>query len=239
MAQYQLAIALGNDTLTQLSASGYHLYGLLAAQVGDQQARPLLWSITTLAGAMQIAWTDQYEVFTAPGTSVPASGTVLTPGATQAMTSGELLTVDATGTGTPTTNGTPGVFTVSNASDQEQLCGLMVANQAFCVLPLLSLSGQVFTPLPKVLLFFSTVRYPLGTVLSSWPGTGSTTQGIVVDMSLATPPTVSVGYSTQTGQWSWQDQQWGQAVPFGAEFLPYLLPQSAALARRSRQASIG
>jgi hypothetical protein len=46
MTTYQLQVSINPNTLTQLTKSGYTLYGFLAAQVYDTQALLLLWPTT-------------------------------------------------------------------------------------------------------------------------------------------------------------------------------------------------
>jgi hypothetical protein len=229
MTTYQLQVSIDPDTLTQLTKSGYTLYGFLAAQVSDTQALPLLWYASDLYSSHTvIEWTDQYAVYTSVSTLT--SGQSVNVGMSIAMSAGQLLTIGAGGGSSKlTSNGIPDYFAVLNTSTTSQICGLMAGDTAsaarpFCALPLNGGSAQVFKPLPHLLLLFSTAICAPATALTQWQQ--SSGPAMLVDLSSAVQPAVS--YNLSTG-WSWGENIWGKSVPFGTNLATLLLTQPPAL----------
>jgi hypothetical protein len=232
MSVYSVTINLDTATLNQLNASAYSLCCLLAAQVGDASALPLLWSINkSFVSHNVVNWPATCTVFTAaaPGGTEPlAAGDVVTMGWSTPMNLGQLLTVQATGNGTVSNVGEQSVFAVLNASTTGQLCGL-AAGPPLCALPLLGQTGQVFNSLPKIMLLFANGQLPpLGTAIDKWPG--GRTAALLVDASQGNNPTVS--FNINTG-WDYNQQAWGTSVPFTDELAPYLIAQEQVLFEQS------
>jgi len=229
MATYQVTIQLDQATLTTLSNGDYQLCCLLAAEVGDAAALPLLWSATSQYGlTTKVSWPAPGDVFTswsplALGKGVDANWT--TP-----MSLGQLLTVAASGSGQVSNNGVAGAFAVYNPSSRGMVCGLQTAGQPLCALPLPGgQGGQVFNSLPKIMLLFANGKVPaLGTAIDQWPG--GRTAALLVDANQGNNPTVS--FNSNTG-WDWNQQAWGTSVPFTGGLKSYLISSPAALQQQS------
>jgi len=233
MSSYSVTITIDDNSIRQLYASGYQLCCLLATQVGDASTLPLLWSTTkSYMETNVVSWPTTCTVFTAAAPAGPlAAGDVVTAGWSTPMSLGQLLTVQATGTGTVSNDGEPGVFAVLNASTTGLLCGLAAAGLPLCALPLPGQTGQVVNSLPKIMLFFANGQLPpLGTAIDKWPG--GRTAALLVDASQGNNPTV--GFNLNTG-WNYQQQGWGTPVPFTEALAPYLIvPEQALVAQRMR-----
>lgn len=220
MKRYQLNIGLAPGTLAQLRSSGFQLYGFLAAQVSDARSRPLLWYATGKLGLNNlIGWFGQYQVYTSNSPFQLAPQEVVELNAITFMNPGQLLTVNARGTGPVTNQGTAGRYSIFNNSTTPQVCGLLAEGKAFCALPLDGNLEQQFKALPKLLVLFAPDLYPFGTVLQHWLGT--CTSGLLADLSSI--GSANVRFDMDTGLWDWSKQTWGHQIQPGADLAALLL----------------
>ncbi len=221
---YQLTISLSPGTLAQLCSSGFKLYGFLAAQVSDARSRPLLWYANSKLGLHNIiGWSSQYQVYTSKSPLPLTQQEEVELNAVVSMNPGQLLTINATGTGPVTNQGAAGRFSVFNKSTTPQVCGLMVEGKAFCALPLDGNLRQEFGASPQLLVLFAPDSYPFGTVLQYWLGT--CTAGLLVNFSSI--GSANVCFDLDTGLWDWNSQAWGTQIQPGADLAALLLPETA------------
>jgi len=227
---YQVTVQMSGETLTQLSASGNVLYGLLATQTSDAAALPLVWlSQANYSQSTTITWSDTYRVYTSFSTLSATAGPI-SVGASAALQLGELLNVTANGGVDQPVTGFAGKLTAYNTTDSSYVAGVMqTANNATptptCGLPLNGYEGIMMVPQAILVLLFSSAKVAVGQAVKQWPHAAY--NAVQIDLTATTQR--SLTFDIHTG-WSWGTGVWAKVEPFGTDLSQVLiLPTIPAL----------
>jgi hypothetical protein len=236
---YQITISMSAATVTALIQSNYYLYGFKAVQSGDKAGRPLAWFQTQgYSASTVVTWTDQVQAYTSSSPIVQNG--IIHVGYSTAISLGQILQVQAGGIGDVVGGGSPTAVSILNQTSTQFTCGISSpvygSVNPVCAFPLYGNGLQGIVPLEQVLLMFSTLSIPPGSVigppseeaLSSPQLTllDAYSQGIMIDMTDAPGNARSVSYDINTG-WSWGGYSWAQQVPAGTNLVPLLIESSS------------
>ncbi|MDJ0593388.1 MAG: hypothetical protein QNJ72_25945 [Pleurocapsa sp. MO_226.B13] len=216
---------MNQSTLDALVNSGYYLYALLALQSSDKAGRPLVWLQTQKYSATtNVTWSSQYQAYTS--FTAITSGNKISVGFSTPIEVGQLLTINQqTGTGDVTNEEYP-IIGILNKTNTQFTCGFSEQQDSTCVpvcaLPLYGNGLQLFVPLPKILLMFSTVPVAQATVIDVSYG-----PGVLIDLNNANQRAVS--FDINNG-WSWGGYTWAQSVQANSNLVPLLIEYSEDLA---------
>lgn len=227
---YDVSIAMQPDTLTALANSGFSLYGFKATENSDLAGRPLVWlRMINYAATTIVTWSSQYQAYIS--TSPILSNTEVLVGTTVDITPGETLQIGAGASVAVLREGPSTGISIFNTTEQPFTCGLSEnlsgTFTAFCAFPLNGNGVEVFTPLEKVILMFSTASVAIGTVIDqsfSYAGPGAYSPAIIIDVTEDEPRSVS--FDINEG-WNWGAYNWGQQIPGTSNLLPYLIDANA------------
>jgi hypothetical protein len=240
MVQYQVTVTMSQATLAALSGSDAILYAFRVVQSDDGAARPLLWMQVRYSLSSYVTWQDGYQAYTSLSPVTPGQQVRVVFSAS--IGPGEVLRVEAGGSGTVTQDGSPGEIRIHNTTVTPWTCGISARDGAwapFCAFPLHGGNLQAVTPLQKVLLMFASRDVSPGTVIgdfyaSARVATAATlyTPGILINLS--GEPQRQVAFDIDTG-WSWGGYIWARTVPAGANLIPLLIesPKPAAETRET------
>lgn len=228
---YGVTIAMSQGTVDALIESNYLLYGFKAVQVTQGGGAPLVWfSSQTFGLETEIEWTEEYQAYTSKSQIIP-KGSIKVSNSYPAALGDKLTVTSPTGVGTVTTDGIMGAIVVKNASTPptQMVCGISQMNPdgktvPMCAFNLYGTGVDVFAPIEKVLLTFSTLPLNTGTVIYQ-----AYSQSILIDLTVE--QTVDVGYDINTG-WDTYGAPWAKLIDADANIVPFLIQQSPSLTKR-------
>lgn len=218
---WTVTIAMSPPTLKALERSGYSLFGFLGVRCSDAAAVPLVWYQTRdYLLSTVVTWAPVYQAYLSFSPIGPTAPIV--PGASVPIDIGQMLTVGQTGPEQVGAGPSSQGVAFLNRSSRPFTCGLAepvppdgTAFNPVCAAPLYGTNGQLFVPAPRLLLLFSTVPVPTGTVLERATG-----PGLLIDMTGATDRAVT--YDINSG-WDCGSAVWGRVVAPFAELAPLLV----------------
>jgi hypothetical protein len=215
---YEIDVSLSPDTVTQLKAEGFALYGFKAVSTTIGGAAPLVWFRTlTFLNTTKVKWTEQYQAYI-------STSAIITNGEIDASTNvdmdlGATANVDASGNLTPVGGGAAGAISINNQSSNHWTCGIsqMAGNTAnpMCAIPLNGNMLDEVVPIEKVLLTFASNTVDMGTVIYK-----CFSSGLMVDLTAAN--TRSVAFDIDKG-WQWDGGTWASQVAPNANLVPLLI----------------
>ncbi len=238
---YQITITMPQSSLDSLVNENAFLYAFKAVQ-SEQPASgaPLVWFKLGAPGYSLdtvLNWQVQYQAYTSTNTIVP-NGQV-TASFNADIDLGQALHVTGVGgDGQVKDDGTPKALTIANDTTTPFTCGISApavtpagpVSNPICAFPLYGESGDVFVPIEKVLLMFSTKEVDTGTVIEQ-----SYSAGVLVDVTGGIPRTVNFDIN---GGWAWDGGRWAVSIPFNEQLVPLLIePSSNVSAPAERLAS--
>ena len=218
LSQYEIDIQMSQDTVEALTEGGYGLTVFKAVQSTVVGAAPLIWFQTDqLLLTTSVTWQEQYQAYIS--TSPILSYDVIRTSSTTDLGLGQAAQVNASGVMTVTEGETASAITILNQANQSWTCGISqaVEGQAnpICAIPLHENLIDVITPVDQVLLSFSNMAMPTGTVVLK-----TNAAGVLVDLSSA--PQRTVQFDINNG-WSWGGETWAQSVETNANLVPLLV----------------
>jgi hypothetical protein len=230
MSTQEVTIQIDQNTFTALANGGFHLYGLTGVQCSDRGGLPAVWLCTqNFSLTTRVTVPDSYAAFTAPAMSL-APGSRLDPWFKAPIQKGQMLEVSqAGGTGSVKSGGESGTMTILNLTSTQYTCGLIqnggTVGAPICGFERYGGGIELTTPLPSVLLMFSTVVATPGTLVEVSKG-----PGILINLANDNSPTVS--FDINKG-WGWGNYAWAQVVPANTDLRPILIQYSDTLASMS------
>lgn len=227
----QVSVVMQADTLTALANSGFSLYGFTATENSDLAGRPLVWlRMMNYAATTLITWSAQYQAYISNSPIV--SNTEIVVGTAANITPSETLQVGPGGSLAVLSEGQSTAISISNTTEQPFTCGLSENLSGtfapFCVFPLNGNGVEVFAPLERLLLIFSTASVAVGTVIDQSfcsAGPGAYSPAIVIDVN--DDEARNVSFDINDG-WSWGAYNWAQQIPGTSNLLPYLIDANAS-----------
>jgi hypothetical protein len=220
---YQVTISMTAQTVSQLLAAGFFLYGFKAVQTSMAGGSPVVWFATQeFSATTTVNWQEQYQAYTSNSQIIPGGG--ITASFAASITLGQTLNVEAGGVGDVTSGGPSTAISILNTVSTPFTCGiseLQGANyNALCAFPLFGNNEDVIAPIERVFLMFSTQPVNTGTVIEQSYG-----PGILIDLTASNQRTVN--YDINTG-WSWGGGSWAQMFPPNSDMVPMLIETSDA-----------
>jgi len=220
---YEVTINMTAETVSQLLAAGFFLYGFKAVQASITGGSPVVWFATQeFSATTMINWQEQYQAYTSNSQIIPGGNIVASFAA--GITLGETLNVTAGGVGDVTSTGLPTAISILNTVSTPFTCGISelqgATYNALCAFPLFGNNEDVIAPIEKVFLMFSTQPVNTGTVIEQSYG-----PGILIDLTASNQRTVN--YDINAG-WSWGGFSWAQQFPPNSNLVPLLIEPSDA-----------
>jgi hypothetical protein len=220
---YEVTINMTAETVSQLLAAGFFLYGFKAVQTSITGGSPVVWFATQeFSATTMINWEEQYQAYTSNSQIIPGGDIVASFAA--GITLGQTLNVAAGGVGNVTSTGLPTAISILNTVSTPFTCGISelqgTTYNALCAFPLFGNNEDVIAPIEKVFLMFSTQPVDTGTVIEQSYG-----PGILIDLTASNQRTVN--YDINAG-WSWGGFSWGQQFPPNSNLVPLLIEPSDA-----------
>ena len=220
---YEVTISMTAETVSQLLAAGFFLYGFKAVQTSMTGGSPVVWFNTQeFSATTMINWEEQYQAYTSNSQIIPGGDIVASFAA--GITLGETLNVAAGGVGNVTSTGLPTAISILNTVSTPFTCGISelqgTTYNALCAFPLFGNNEDVIAPIEKVFLMFSTQPVDTGTVIEQSYG-----PGILIDLTASNQRTVN--YDINAG-WSWGGFSWAQQFPPNSNLVPLLIEPSDA-----------
>jgi hypothetical protein len=214
---YEVTINMTAETVSQLLAAGFFLYGFKAVQASITGGSPVVWFATQeFSATTMINWQEQYQAYTSNSQIIPGGDIVASFAA--GITLGETLNVTAGGVGDVTSTGLPTAISILNTCGISELQG--TTYNALCAFPLFGNNEDVIAPIEKVFLMFSTQPVDTGTVIEQSYG-----PGILIDLTASNQRTVN--YDINAG-WNWGGFSWAQQFPPNSNLVPLLIEPSDA-----------
>lgn len=222
---YSIIVAVDNATLQALKESNYYLYSFKAVQSTDRASMPLVWSRTeNYDEYTKVDWSDEYQAYLAFKTNVVGVN-VSTP-----ISLGQIWTINQSdGQGEITEFKDPQVIAILNATHTQFTCGIAESQKPICALLLYGGNLQLFIPLPKILLMFSTISVDQGSAMETSYG-----PGVLIDLGSGINH-CSVSFDINNG-WSWDKSTQAQSIPANSNLTPLLIEYSEKLALLSTNA---
>jgi len=223
---YQVNIGISEATLTALANSGFYLYGFKAVSSSDQAARPLVWLQTpNCAQTTIVAWSNEFEAFISDST-VNSNDEIIV-GTSVAILLGQTWQVESSAGGPVFADGSQAGISILNQTSQPLACGISEKLNGsalqVCASPLNGNGLSVIVPLDKLILLFSTISVPAGSVIDgafSLSGPGAYTSAILVD--LTDDAYRSVNFDINEG-WNWGGYAWARQISSNSSVVPYLI----------------
>jgi len=227
MANYGVTITMPETTAVWMHEQGFQLYAFKAVQVGGGGGKPLVWFASDIYSVnTEFMWEVVYQAYSSQSAIVP--GGRIQASASYPADLGQKFTVtNAAGTGTVTRDGLEGrIMITSTVLEREFACGISQKRDGkfapLCALPLDYGLTDLFTPVEKVLLMFSTAAKDLGTVVVQ-----AFSDGVFITLT-GTEPKRQVSYEKGKG-WNWGGGSWGTPVSAGADLVRLLIEPSRKL----------
>lgn len=226
MATYSISISMNQETVNDLSANNFVMYGFKAVRTTAAGA-PLVWFGTTSYGIdTDLNWEQRYQAYTSKSQIVPG-GTVRATNAYDIDLDQTLVVVDKSGIGDVDTGaGTPRAISVLNQTDTQFTCGISEmqptgAVTPLCAFPLFGNNLDVMAPVARVLLMFTTVAVNTGTVVYQ-----AYSPGVLIDLTDVNSR--AIAYDINTG-WSWGGGPWARQIAPSEDLRPLLVENDPAL----------
>lgn len=234
---YQIAVTMSQETLDQLVAENYFLYAFKAVRSTQQSGAPLVWFKLGHPGYSEstvLDWQVQYQAYTSTDHIVPDGHVTATFHADIEL--GQMLHVQTDGgDGEVLDDGTADVISILNETNSLFACGIAAptpggaGSNPICAFPLHGQSEDLFAPIEKVLLMFSTAPVNTGTVIEQ-----AYSSGVLVNVTGGIARTVN--FEIETG-WSWGGGTWAVPVKPAANLVPLLIESQNAVSQADRLAS--
>jgi hypothetical protein len=222
---YCVTIEMSNSTVQALLGQGSALVMFSAVQGSDASALPLVWHRkTTFGNRALLQWQTTYQAY---ASSTPiAPGMVVVIATSQPVDLGQTLTVGEGPTGVVKNGGTAATITVANATRSPFTCGIeqtvAQTSSPVCIYPLFGQNTQTITPLPQIVLLFTTAPVVVGEAFSDTtfaaPASSPTiapaadaSLALSINMGKAPVTSVAVCYDVNNG-WSWGNGSWGATI---------------------------
>ncbi|MEM9553624.1 MAG: hypothetical protein AAGC60_05145 [Acidobacteriota bacterium] len=230
-------ISLPPATLETLSSQSFELYAWKAVQSSQGEGRPLVWwRAPSLAPRIPLAWTRTYQAFGSHDEIVTRR--VVHPVSTP-IDLGFTWFIGDTLSGPIEREGADNAVSFSSTAMEAIRVGLAqpVGEEfaTYCVFPLNTTFGRLIIPRDTVLLAFSNLPMPEGSVsgrsLANPLGReveddsvlASTSPGLLIDLELAGMPEVSVRFDLARGGWDWGGFSWGRQVAINEPLVDVLI----------------
>jgi len=219
---YEVTINMTAQTVSQLLAAGFFLYGFKAVQTSMTSGSPVVWfSTQQFSATTTVNWQEQYQAYTSNSQIIPGGNIVASFAAS--ITLGETLNVEAGGVGNVTSTGVPTAISILNTVSTPFTCGISelqgASYNALCAFQLFGNNEDVIAPIEKVFLMFSTQPVNTGTVVEQSYG-----PGLLIDLTASNQR--SVNYDINAG-WSWGGFSWAQQFPPNSNLVPLLIEPSS------------
>ena len=195
---YSLTINVDQDSLAKMNASNIKLFAFRSVETNSSGGAPLVWQRGDLVYKQQvIGWNVNYGAFF---TDEKISGNANYSGISNyPIKLGQVLSIDNTGTGEITDEGTNGTVSVLNNSKRDFSCGVSQEDtngdlSPICAFPLLTSFIDLMIPIEKVALIFASDTSKTSTVYYRARG-----PGILVDLTSPTAKNRVLNYSLSDG----------------------------------------
>ncbi|MEZ0109748.1 hypothetical protein ABH920_003762 [Catenulispora sp. EB89] len=219
-----LTVTATEETVRELHAGGFRLYGFRAVKTAIRSALPTIWFQRAAIGTSnEIRWQDSYRAFSS---NTPVSpGNLVRPLASLPIAPGQIFTIEQGGIGRiqgPPVPGAP--FQIESTATQTYTAGVSqsVENQAgpLCALPQHGHIVNMLTPADKILLTFTPMLLEPGTMVDAIPAPAA----LIV---LPQEGQRTVSFDINTG-WGPTSASWLRPVPPRTPLPPLLieLPRS-------------
>lgn len=224
MANYEVTISLGPDTVRDLKGGTFKLYGFKAVSSSRTDGVPVIWYKTgTFNTSTKVSWVTKYEAYVAQSEDIPngqitASASVgidlaqqwnYRPGSTEVVNKGQ-----------------KGAISILNQTKEKYACGIseLVAgvSNPLCAFPLYGGNMDAMAPIQKVLLMFATDVFTTGTVIYQAFG-----PALLIDLTANNSRGVS--YDINEG-WGWGNESWAKSYEATSNLTPLLIEHSQPLA---------
>jgi len=228
---YGVTITMSQATVDALTKSGYLLYALKAVASSDKAGVPVVWLRSAYGLTTNVEWCEQYQAYTSPQSLSPT--TPITAAASYPIAVGQTLEVRTpAGTGAVVGGGVADAIAILDRTTTAFACGpALPCNGAptspICAFPLYGNNVQVFGPVLRVLLLFSTTDAPPGLpVRTAWG------PGILIDFESADTRQVTFDLNDA---WGWDGGAWAKTVDALDDVVPLLmLPLPPSVERAAR-----
>jgi hypothetical protein len=166
---HQVTITMDAASAQALADSGYALYAFAAVRCADGAALPLVWMRTQEYSTLTyVEWGDGWWAYTSSSPILP--GARVKVGFSASIEPGQVLTVShSTGTGSVGPAPDAAQFWLANLTHTRFTCGVSREHPGgaspVCAAPLYGGGANSITPLPTVLLMFSTAELAPGTAV--------------------------------------------------------------------------
>jgi hypothetical protein len=224
MASYSITVSMSAETVSQLRANGYVLFGLNGVQTTSPSGSPLIWfSVDNYLEQNQLAWQDNFQAYISTDQIVPG-GVILDAEAVD-IDLGETAVVAADGTMSVSDEGPDNAITVQNQSGSQWTSGVSQQfggddiNPIFAT-PLFANMAILAAPSEQVLLMFASMPMPAGTVVTTCAGTAC-----LIDLSQT--QSVPVTFDIVNG-WSWDDGAPVSSIDAGTDLQSVLIQPMAS-----------
>ena len=230
IADYQVNITMSPDTVTKLIGGNYNLYGFKAVQSTQGGGLPLVWfKIDMFSTNNVINWLVQHQAYTSSSPITPNSQVVA--GFSRDINLGQMLNVEAGGTGSVVTGGPSTAISIYNTTQTPFTCGISAliagSGQPVCAFPLYGLQMDDITPLEKLLLIFSTNQMKTGTATDFIYGDvgslASYSPGVFIDLTGG--PRRAVTYDINEG---WSGYVWAEQIAATANLASLLIEDGSS-----------
>lgn len=224
-----LTVSMSAQTVTELTHSGYVLYGFKAVGSSDQAGLPLVWFATQAYSlTTTVSWRETHQAYTIRDSLSAFVPVRIRAVAAYAISVGQTLEVtEPNGIGVVVADGGLGVISIINQTASPLGCGLSQPQgddaAPICAFPLHGHSVQVMAPMARLFLMFATAPLPPGTPIQRALG-----PGVLMDFEGANER--SLRFDINQG-WSWDGGPWAETVPSGSDIVPLLIVPPAAAER--------
>lgn len=220
---YQVQIAMPQDTVTSLSGGGYSLYAFKAVQSSQANGVPVVWFKTnTYSIQTTVNWQVNYQAYTGSETDIP-NGTISANASYPATLGQQLNVTGQQGTGAVVAGGPATAISIMNQTSVPFTCGISQVidgkSNPMCAFPLYGNGLDVMAPIEKVLLMFASKQVNTGTVIEK-----AYSQGVLIDLTGDNQRMVN--FDINAG-WSWGNYSWGQPVQANQALSPLLIDDSS------------
>lgn len=222
---YQVDIDMDAKTVESLLQSKFLLYGFKAVRTTAGGGAPLVWFKSgTYSTNTDVSWQTQFQAYTSHSDIIP-DGKIEASFSENIDLNQTLKVTTEAGTGTVVGGSTASAISVLNETTKQFTCGISQVKDGkanpMCAFPLFGNHLNVFAPIEKVLLMFSTLPVNTGTVIEQSYG-----PGLFIDLTGAPGNKREVRYDINLG-WSWDGGVWARTVAPNEKLVPLLIENSA------------
>ncbi|MDI1437451.1 hypothetical protein [Polyangium sorediatum] len=200
---------MNQKTVDSLVSSGSWLYGFKVVGCQDRSCLPLVWFQTKeFSCQTYVPWEEKDEAYTS-FSSLGGPVAQIAVADAREIELGQTLKIDSPSlTGKVCGGVVPQGISIENRTTRSFTCGIrQLYKDSFlpiCATPIHVGSSQIFAPLKKVMLWFSTQDLPPGRTIRNAYG-----PGILIDLNDAPERTVSYDMETL---WSWGNNIWAKKI---------------------------